>query len=177
MKLHNLAHQWVDAANSRYREQRRALVTHAPAPYRVIGRPKPGGRVTVQLLRGPVDYVGHDSHGRGFRFDLKSSHASASLNLGRDHLPDHQRRELLWCVRENVPAGLLVCRYTRPLTRPKAWYWIPARWLVEQMGDGEAAPAGDRWGSVRWADLEQHRIPSLDAAGFLPDYLTAALTG
>ena len=175
MTPYNRAHQWVDTAHARYRERGVALVSHAPPPFRVLGKPRGPGRVLVQLQRGPVDYVGHLADGRAVRFDLKSSQNKRSVALTRALVPDHQRRELLWCHEhggEALAAGLLLCHLPKASPSPRAWYWLPVSWLVEHKGTGDR----ESWGSIRWADLEDAglRCPTMDTGHTIPDYLVTA---
>jgi hypothetical protein len=161
-----LAETWVENVCRRYRADGRALVTIVGQ--RWVGvRPVRGkpGLYTGRQKRGPVDFIGHDAQGRGFRFDCKASKERVSVALDDDHVPEHQKGELAWCAEHGTPAGLLVCRF-HELGHPLAWYWLPAAYLVDR-----------EWKRVKWKEADELglRVPCFDTTRRAPDFLDMIL--
>ncbi len=170
MKGWALAHKLTDEACRIYRSTGQALVSFAGPAWRDI-RPMGRGRFSGVQMQGTVDYIGHDRHGQGFRFDLKTSKQKTQLDLRPSKVPQHQVEELAWCLKLGVPAGLLICRQDPMTGTVAAWYWLPIAYLHERF-DGFGS-----WKALSWKEIDELslRLQTLDTTGRVPDFLDRIL--
>lgn len=98
-------------------------LTRAPLACRIL----PGGRAVK--TPGPCDVFGtHHRSGRAIVLDAKESSEPLRLDTHEDHLPTHQREELLRHGRAGAIAGLMV----ESIVHARL-FWVPWPMLVKRV--------------------------------------------